>query len=106
MRNKTNLSLLALGLLLTSLLATTACMSSVSAGRQVADSEITASVKTRLAADPDVAAINIDVDTLEGVVTLSGLVKSQDERAEAEELARGTEHVKKVINNLKVGDHS
>jgi hyperosmotically inducible periplasmic protein len=90
MRSKANLSLLALGLLLTSLLAT-ACMSSVSTGRQVAD---------------DVAAINIDVDTLEGVVTLSGRVKSQDERAEAEELARGTEHVKKVINNLKVGDNS
>lgn len=105
MRSKTNLSLLALGLLLTSLLAT-ACMSSVSPERQVKDSEITASVKTRLAADPDVAAINIDVDTLEGVVTLSGRVKTQDERAEAEELARGTEHVKRVINNLKVGDHS
>lgn len=105
MRSKANLSLLALALLLTSLLAT-ACMSSVSPDRQVKDSEITASVKTRLAADPDVAAINIDVDTLEGVVTLSGMVKSQQERAEAEELARGTEHVKRVINNLKVGDHS
>jgi osmotically-inducible protein OsmY len=84
----------------------TGCMSTVGAKRQMKDSEITASVKTRLAADPDVAAINIDVDTLEGTVTLSGRVASDKERQEALDLARGTEGVRKVVDNLKVGDHN
>lgn len=84
----------------------TGCMSTVSAKRQIADGEITASVKTRLAADPDVAAFNIDVDTLEGTVTLSGRVATDKERKEALEVARGTEHVRKVVDNLKVGDNN
>jgi hyperosmotically inducible periplasmic protein len=105
MRNQKHLIVMGLvALVATFVLA--GCSTTVSADRQIADSEITASVKTRLAADPDVAAINIDVDTLEGTVTLSGRVKTDKERQEALEIARGTEHVRKVVDNLKVGDHS
>jgi osmotically-inducible protein OsmY len=104
---RTQKSLIALGVLaLLATIALTACSTTVKPGRQVADSEITASVKTRLAANPDVAAIDIDVDTLEGVVTLSGRVKTDKERLEALEVARGTEGVRRVTDNLKVGDHS
>ena len=82
--------------------ATSGCSTNVSAGQQIDDATITASVKTKLAADNDVAAHNIDVDTNEGVVTLSGKVDNWDEAREAESIARGTDGVRQVINNLTV----
>ena len=81
-----------------------ACSTTQEPGQQVDDAAITASVKTKLAADPDVAAINVDVDTNEGVVTLSGRVESQFQKDEAGRIARGTDGVRSVINNLSVGD--
>ena len=83
-------------------LATTGCSTNVSAGQQIDDATITASVKTKLAADTDVAAHNIDVDTVEGVVTLTGKVDDWDEKREAESIARGTDGVRSVVNNLTV----
>jgi osmotically-inducible protein OsmY len=69
----------------------------------MADAEVTAKVKTRLAADPEVNPFRIDVDTIDGTVTLSGMVSSEAEKAEAEKLARNTEGVVAVVNNLTVG---
>lgn len=68
------------------------------------DAALTAKVKARLAADPEVAAYRIDVDTLEGVVTLSGRVRSAEEAAEAEKLARHTPGVQEVVNRLAAGN--
>jgi len=82
------------------------CRSTVSPGRQVDDAAITAKVKTKLAADGDINPFNIDVDTNEGVVTLQGRVKKEEARTKAEQLARDTSGVKRVINLVKVGDHS
>jgi osmotically-inducible protein OsmY len=69
----------------------------------VADAGITAAVKTRLLADPDVAGLRIDVDTKDKVVTLTGTVKAAAQVAEAEKIARETTGVARVVNNLKVG---
>lgn len=69
----------------------------------VADAGITAAVKSRLLADPDVAGLRIDVDTKGKVVTLTGTVKTAAQVAEAEKLARETPGVVRVVNNLKVG---
>jgi hyperosmotically inducible periplasmic protein len=69
----------------------------------VADAGITAAVKSRLLADPDVAGLRIDVDTSGKVVTLNGNVKSAAQIAEAEKIARETPGVIRVVNNLKVG---
>lgn len=69
----------------------------------VADAGITAAVKTRLLADPDVAGLRIDVDTKNKVVTLTGTVKAAAQVAEAEKIARETTGVARVVNNLKVG---
>ena len=80
-----------------------ACKPMVKAGEQIEDSAITSAVKTRLAGDPDVSAHDIDVDTEEGVVTLNGTVESQFQKDEAGRIARDTEGVRSVINNLKVG---
>ena len=70
------------------------------AGPVAEDAAITARVKAKLAADPEVAALHIDVDTLDHVVTLSGQVASSAVRDEADKLTRGTEGVRAVVNNL------
>jgi hyperosmotically inducible protein len=83
---------------------TAACSTNVPVSEQIDDAAITAEVKSKLAADPEVSAHNIDVDTNEGVVTLSGRVDDSSEKSEAEQLARSADGVRRVINNLRVGD--
>jgi predicted small secreted protein len=80
----------------------TACSSTKSAGTQVDDAAITGKVKAKLAADGDINPFNIDVDTNEGVVTLQGTVKKEDTRRKAEQYARDTDGVRRVINLIKV----
>lgn len=67
------------------------------------DAGITAKVKAKLTADPEINPLRIDVDTLDGRVTLSGKVRTEHQREEAESLARGTEGVLEVVNLLEVG---
>jgi hyperosmotically inducible protein len=76
--------------------------SETSLGEKVDDVTITAKVKAKLADDPTTKARNIDVDTVEGVVTLTGKVQSWDERSRAQQLAQDTSGVKGVKNNLEV----
>jgi osmotically-inducible protein OsmY len=85
------------------LLALGACSSTRTPGTQVDDAAITAAVKAKLAADGDINPFNIDVDTNEGVVTLQGRVEKEAARSKAEELARETDGVKRVVNLVKVG---
>jgi len=86
-------------------LSLTACSTTKSVGTQVDDAAITAKVKAKLTADAEINPFNVDVDTNEGVVTLQGRVKTQSTRIKAEQLARDTEGVKRVINLVKVGDN-
>jgi hyperosmotically inducible protein len=86
-------------------LALGACSSTKTAGTQVDDAAITAKVKAKLAADGDINPFNIDVDTNEGVVTLQGRVAKDEARTKAEQLARDTDGVTRVINLIKVGDN-
>ena len=96
--------LLALALVVVASLA--ACSSTQTAGTQVDDAAITAAVKAKLAADGDINPFNIDVDTNEGEVTLQGRVEDAAARSKAEQLARETDGVRRVINLIKVGDES
>jgi hyperosmotically inducible protein len=89
---------------LTMALALGACSSTNSAQPQVDDAAITAKVKAKLAADGDINPFNIDVDTNLGVVTLQGRVKRNETRTKAEQYARQTNGVKRVINLITVGD--
>jgi hyperosmotically inducible protein len=82
----------------------TACSTTQPASVQVDDAWITAKVKSKLAADPDVAATNVSVTTSEGEVTLTGRVKHESARREAVKLARNTEGVKKVRDLIDVGE--
>ena len=45
----------------------------------------------------------INVDTQKGVVTLKGNVETEAQKNEAEQIARETDGVSKVVNNLVVG---
>jgi len=104
--NKSMLRISVVVLTLVMALGLVACSSTRSAGTQVDDSAITASVKAKLAADGDINPFNIDVDTNEGVVTLQGRVAKEEARTKAEQLARETDGVARVINLIKVGDQT
>ena len=67
-----------------------------------ADASITSAVKTKFLADTKVAGLKIDVDTKDNVVTLTGNVKSEAEKAEAIRLAKTTTGVKSVVDKLTV----
>jgi hyperosmotically inducible periplasmic protein len=76
--------------------------------RSVADSAITAIVKSKLAVENETSSANINVDTKGGVVTLTGVVTTQANKEQAERIARNTEGVMRVINNITVetdGEH-
>ena len=85
-------------------LAAVGCSSTQTVGEELDDATITTKVEAKMAGDPDVSAFNVDVDTNEGVVRLSGTVEKPEARAEAEKLARETEGVRRVINDIKVGE--
>lgn len=104
-RNQLLLRLSVVCLALVMALALGACSSTKTAGTQVDDAAITAKVKAKLAADGDVNPFNIDVDTNEGVVTLQGRVAKDEARTKAEQIARETDGVTRVINLIKVGDN-
>lgn len=67
------------------------------------DATITARVKTILLNDPQGALWKVDVDTFNGVVTLSGTVASAEERDRAVALARKANGVSDVKSALEVG---
>jgi hyperosmotically inducible protein len=67
-----------------------------------ANARITGAIKSKLVGDSGLAAFRIDVDTTDGVVTLSGNVSSHEEIAKAVDLALETEGVHKVVSTLQV----
>ena len=71
-------------------------------GEKVDDAKITAQVKTGLAVDKDLKALNIDVDTRDGVVTLMGTAPTATAKARAAEIARNVKDVKSVNHQLTV----
>jgi osmotically-inducible protein OsmY len=77
-------------------------MTGRTAGQNIDDSNTTAAVKAQLARDKVSSLMRIDVDTNGGVVALNGTVESAEQRARAEQIARGVGGVKRVINNLQV----
>ena len=66
------------------------------------DAAITMKIQAKYADDDVVKGRNIDVDTANGVVTLKGEIDSLRVRDAAEQLARETADVKRVVNELKV----
>jgi hyperosmotically inducible periplasmic protein len=71
-------------------------------GDALSDAGITTKVKTKLLADSDVGGLKIDVDTSNGIVTLTGNVSSATEKRKAIDIAKGTDGVKSVKDKLKI----
>jgi hyperosmotically inducible periplasmic protein len=72
-------------------------------GSWVDDVMISSKVKSKLIANSEVKAGDIDVSSSQGVVTLIGRVSSENIKSIAERTARGTSGVKDVHNELTVG---
>lgn len=64
------------------------------------DAQITQQVKAELAAARDLSGARIDVDTRDGVVTLSGPVRTAAVKARASEIARTVQDVRDVNDQL------
>lgn len=72
-------------------------------GSWVDDVMISSKVKSRLIANSEIRARDIDVSSSQGVVTLIGRVSSQSIRSEAERIASDIKGVSSVNNELLVG---
>ena len=66
------------------------------------DGALTAKIKSKMALDDSVKALNIDVDTTKGVVTISGTVRTQSEHQRALQLAKETNGVREVVDRLVI----
>jgi len=66
------------------------------------DTGITTAVKSKLAADDTVKAYQVDVDTQDKVVTLTGEVDSLAAETMALQIARDTDGVRDVIDEIRV----
>ncbi len=71
-------------------------------GQNIDDTNITATVKAKLAGERAVSLTRIDVDTVRGVVHLGGVVDTDAERARAGQIASQVGGVTRVINDLQV----
>jgi len=66
------------------------------------DASVTAAVKSKLLGDSKTPGMKVDVDTVDGVVTLSGEVPTAAAHVEALRLARETKGVKRVVDKITV----
>jgi hypothetical protein len=66
------------------------------------DSAITAKVKAAILAEPGLKTLQINVDTKDATVTLTGNVASDNLRDRAKQIAMSTEGVRNVVDNLSV----
>ena len=74
-----------------------------SIGTMVDDSVVATSVKTKMIGDEFVKARHIDVDVLNGIVYLIGVVESDSQKRMAGDIARSVDGVRGVENQLVVG---
>ncbi|MEO6163689.1 MAG: BON domain-containing protein [Candidatus Binatia bacterium] len=77
-------------------------MTGSTAGQNVDDSTITASVKTKLASEKLSTLTRVEVDTIRGVVSLNGVAETAEQRARVESLTRQVDGVRGVNNNLQI----
>lgn len=89
------------GLALIAGLSGCTAMTGESAGQNVDDAAITAKVKSKMAADTVGTLTSVDVDTVRGIVYLTGTVPDSTTKQRASELAHSVSGVDRVINNLQ-----
>jgi len=74
-------------------------------GETIDDASITAQVKLALLTHRSTSAFNTHVNTEKGVVTLSGVAKTPEEKELVTKLASDINGVKKVVNQMTIGSH-
>lgn len=89
-------------LVILSLAAGCRSLTGKTAGQNVDDATITASVKSKLVADTAANLTRVNVDTNNATVYLNGTVETAEQKARAEQLAWQASGVKSVVNNLQV----
>jgi osmotically-inducible protein OsmY len=70
--------------------------------RAATDAALTAKIKSKMALDDTIEARKIDIDTMNGVVTLTGSVRDAQGRDRAVQLARETDGVVSVVDHLTI----
>jgi hyperosmotically inducible protein len=73
-----------------------------STGEVIDDSTITTKVKAKLFVDDQLSGFAISVKTFEGEVTLTGAVKSAEQKEQATDIAQSVSGVRSVNNLLKI----
>jgi len=71
-------------------------------GAYIDDATITAQIKSRFFENKEVAGTSISVETLNGIVLLSGFAKSLTEKVTAESIARKVNGVRSVRNEIVI----
>jgi hypothetical protein len=80
-----------------------ACRPNETVERQTKDAALKAQVKAKLASDVGAATVTaVEVNVTNGVATLAGSVRSEEEKQKAEVAARAVEGITGVNNNLQV----
>lgn len=71
-------------------------------GDSIDDAWIHTKIVAQLVTDADTPQRKINVDVVNNVVTLRGVVNTAEQKMEAERIAKATEGVKKVVSQLKI----
>ena len=74
----------------------------VARAADIPDAWVTMKTKVSLMTTEGLSAMDLNVDTVKGVVTLHGKVATEAEKAKAERVARGIDGAKEVKNLLQV----
>lgn len=74
-------------------------------GQSVDDTVTGSRIKAKLILEPGIMSLNIDVDVYNGVVTLTGIVDSSEQRKRAIEIAQSTIGAARIVDNIKVTNH-
>jgi osmotically-inducible protein OsmY len=88
--------------LMVTVVAACTSMTGRPAGETVDDAQITAAVKTKLAADKLATLSRVGVETNLRTVYLTGVVDSEETRQRAAEIAWSVKHVNGVVNHLTI----
>jgi len=103
MKNKRSISyFLAIGLLGLFLISCSLFSGSETSGQYIDDTTITTKVKSQIFDDPNLKVLQVNVETMKGVVQLSGFVDSKQSEAKAVAIARKVRGVVSVKDDLVV----
>ena len=102
MKNLMNKSWVWMAVMLVGLAGCAGTQTRDSTGEYIDDAAITTKVKSGMIADKEVSALHISVETIKGVVRLTGSAGTRQEANKAAMIARGVAGVKSVDNDILI----